>query len=103
MILSFGDWATGMSLSFDLCMTDSWVLCAVIHLTAFPPGLQPGCQVIELVPRYDSRFFGFATCGTGYPEEEANHQTDVYINCDPCPDDGRSEKSWGAIKNLYDD
>ena len=102
MNLSFGDWDTGMSLSFDFCMTDSWVLCATINLTAFPPGLQQGCQVIELIPRYDSRFFGFATCATGYPPVEADHETDLHINCEPCPDGGRTERSWGAIKNLYE-
>jgi hypothetical protein len=103
MNLAFGDWSTGMSLSFDMCMTDQWVLCATISLLAFPPGLSPGCQVMKLEPRYDSRFFGFATCGSGFPQEEADHQVDVYINCEPCPYDGPTEASWGAIKNLYDD
>jgi hypothetical protein len=103
MNLAFGDWATGMSLSFNLCMTDDWVLCATLNLLAFPPGVQAGCQVIELLPRNDSGFFGFATCATGYPPEDAAHQFDVYLNCDPCPEIiATKDSSWGAIKSLYE-
>jgi hypothetical protein len=102
MNLAFGDWATGMSLSFSGCISADWTLCATISLLAFPPGVGPDCQVIELLPRDDSGFFGFATCATGYPPEAAYHAYDVYLNCEPCPDIvATKDSSWGAIKNLY--
>ena len=102
MNLAFGDWATGMSLSFDACMMDPWVQVVSIQLLSLSCPWGTDCQIIELSERNDSGFLGFATCGPGFPPEDAGHQFDVYLNCDPCPDIVATEDaSWGAIKNLY--
>jgi hypothetical protein len=102
MNLAFGEWPTGMSLSFSACMLDPWVLCATIQVLSLDCAWSTDCQVIELSERNDSEFLGFATCGTGFPPEAAGHQFNVYLNCDPCPDIVATEDaSWGAIKNLY--
>ncbi len=102
MNLPFGDWATGMSLSFSSCQTADWVLCADLNVLSLDCAWADSCQVIVLSERNDSGFLGFATCETGFPPEAAGHQYDVYLNCDPCPDIVATEEtSWGAIKNLY--
>ena len=99
----FGDWSSGMNLVYDSCMTDPWVLCATIHIVLVPPGLQPGCQVIELAPEDDTGFFGFTPCNFENPFEEAQHGYDVYVNCPGTyycviANEG---SSWSAIKRMY--
>jgi hypothetical protein len=84
--LEFGDWETGMSLRFTTCQTDLWVLVCHLQLLSLSCAWSPDCQVIELGPRDDSGFFGFATCATGYPPEDAEHMYDVYVIFVPCPD-----------------
>ncbi len=102
MNLAFGEWTTGMSLSFDVCQTATWVLCAEIQVLSLACAWSTDCQEIQLLPRDDSGFRGFATCATGFPPEAAEHQINVYLNCDPCPDFVATEsRSWGAIKDLY--
>lgn len=102
MNLGFGDWPTGMSLSFDMCMAETFVMVAEIQILSLSCAWGTGCQIISLAARDDSGFFGFATCATGFPPETAEHQVDIYLNCDPCPDFIATEnKSWGAIKTLY--
>ena len=98
------DWTSHVEVGFSDCMAaNEWIFFADLYIVAFPPGIQLGCQAIEVVPSDITNSMHFHICGT-YSDDDVDLVQNYYLNCDPCPGSiATEEKSWGAIKNLFNE
>jgi hypothetical protein len=97
-----GSFAAGVSLGFDACKTD-WFLIATQMIVTQTANL----NTIYIRPHPTSGGPSLADCGELHAKYDATVFNNLYINYDPgapeCGETATSEASWSAIKTLYTD